>query len=273
MRLLYPKANWEVYHLPLEAFLADVLTERYDLTEIYLAGRTESIDRIRDLHAQAGLRLIAQVVPKGANMAEYLASFEREVGRAVEAGALAINSQTGRDTFPHRDNLRVFECALELESRHKVPIWHETHRGRALCNGPATAALLRDLPTIGITADFAHWFCAHESDMSDQEDTLEAVIGATRHIHARVGFAEGPQVSDPRNPAFADWLARHIDLWTRIVRRRAAEGLASFTVTPEFGPPPYLPLVGIENRPVADPWEINRWMRGYLAPLMERAVG
>ena len=177
-----------------------------------------------------------------------------------------MNCQTGRDHFPFEDSgpaLRAWPRALREE--RGVPLLHETHRGRALFTAPAAAAFLAAVPGLRLTADFSHWFCVHESDLADQPGAVAAAVAASDHVHARVGFAEGPQVGDPRGEAFAPWLALHLELWRRIVVARARDGRPFLTLTPEFGPPPYMPLRPLENEPVADAWEVNAWMRDRLA--------
>jgi sugar phosphate isomerase/epimerase len=271
MRLVFPKSKWEAPLLPIEVFLEAVREAGFDATEIHVAGCRESPERIREAHAAAGLPLIAQIVTAGRTPAEHAASLETLYRSALEAGPVFVNAHTGRDVFPFEDNLALFARALELQARHGVPLVHETHRGRALFTAPGTAAFLRALPDLRITADFSHWFCVHESDLADQEDDLRAAIAAAVHIHARVGFDEGPQVSDPRNPAHERWLARHVELWRRILRTRREAGCPQSTITPEFGPVPYMPLAGAEDRSVGDAWEINRWMKDHLRPLLAGA--
>ena len=148
--------------------------------------------------------------------------------------------------------------------RAGLPLRHETHRGRALFTAPAAAAYLQALPGLQLTADLSHWFCVHESDLADQPENVAATIAAAHHVHARVGFDEGPQAGDPRGEAFARWLELHLGLWRRIVAARKADGCAFLTITPEFGPAPYMPLLPLENVPVADAWAVNVWMRDRL---------
>ncbi len=71
-------------------------------------------------------------------------------------------------------------------------------------------------------------------------------------------------MSDPRNPLHAPWVARNFALWERIIVRARGEDRDWFTATPEFGPADYMPLRGIDPDTVADPWEINLWMRDEL---------
>jgi hypothetical protein len=52
--------------------------------------------------------------------------------------------------------------------------------------------MLRRIPSLTLTGDFSHFTCVHESMLADQPENVVACIAAVRHIHARVGFEEGP---------------------------------------------------------------------------------
>ena len=80
------------------------------------------------------------------------------------------------------------------------------------------------------------------------------------HIHARVGFDEGPQVTDPRAPEWQHAVDHHMDWWQRIVDVRKANKEARTTFTSEFGPFPYLHRLPYTNQDIVDQWEINEWM-------------
>jgi sugar phosphate isomerase/epimerase len=264
VKLVYAKANWETPQLPLPTFLERAARDGFDAVEIHLPARPESPAEIRRLCAGAGLRLIAQIATAGLAPEDHARSLETLYARAAETTPLLVNCRTGRDVFEFDDNVRLFAHAQDLAASAGVPLLHETHRGRALFSAPATAAYLRVIPALRLTADLAHWFCVHESDLSDQPEAVSAALAAAHHVHARVGFDQGPQVGDPRGEAFAPWLARHLDLWRRIVSARKAEGLPLLTITPGFGPPPYMPLRPIDDEPVADAWAVNVWMRDRL---------
>lgn len=264
MKLVFTKANWELYHLSVPEFVARVAEAGYDATEIYLPARRESTAEIRTIHETAGLRIVSHISTEGGTPEEHRKSLESRYLRGIELEPLLINCHTGRDHFSHEDSLRIFEAGEELVAKHGVPLYHETHRGRALFSAPATLALLAVLPSLQLTADLSHWTCVHESDLSDQPVALAAAMAATGHLHARVGFDEGPQVSDPRNPVHAPWLALFTSWWKQILQLRRDEGREWFTVTPEFGPSPYMPLRGKFPDPVGDAWEVNHWMLSFL---------
>ena len=45
-----------------------------------------------------------------------------------------------------------------------------------------------------------------------------------------------------------------------MARARQAAGDPVMSFTPEFGPPPYMPLLPFSREPVADIWTLNLWM-------------
>lgn len=261
MKIQFAKAAWEVYAQPLDWFVGQAADGGWEATEIYLAERPEPRPEILRLHRRAGLQLIAQIATRGETPVQHLVSLREHYQNALECEPVAVNCHTGKDFFSFDDNRRLFEAAVELSAKGGVPILHEIHRGRALFTAPLCRDFLEAVPGLRLTADFSHLFCVHESDLTNQPEAVNAIIAASDHIHARVGFDEGPQVGDPRNPAYQEWLDVSVYLWTRIRDRMAAEGKPHMTVTPEFGPPPYAPLDGITEHPIADPWETNHWMR------------
>jgi len=264
MEILITKADWEVSGLSVAAFVELAATSGYDGTEIYLPRRADHTKDIRALHDAAGLKIISHIATEGRSPEEHLRSLEARYLRAAELNPLFINCHTGKDHFRFADSMRLFETGEKLVAAHGIPIRHETHRGRALFSATATLEFLRHLPDLRLTADLSHWVCVHESDLSDQPAALAAAMQSTGHIHARVGFDEGPQVSDPRNPVHAPWLERFTGWWNQILELRRAEGREYFTITPEFGPAPYMPLNGPSPDPVGDAWEINLWMQRHL---------
>jgi sugar phosphate isomerase/epimerase len=264
MQILFAKANWELSHLSVREFVDHVAAAAYDATEIYLPARPETTTEIRELHEAAGLKIVSHIATEGSTPDDHLRSLEERYLRAVELRPLFINSHTGKDHFSFADSLRIFEAGERLVAEHGVPLLHETHRGRALFSAPGALAFLRELPSLRLTADFSHWVCVHESDLTDQPEAMATAMQAAGHIHARVGFDEGPQVSDPRNPAHAVWLERFTGWWKQILDHRRAEDREWFTITPEFGPEPYMPLAGASPHPVGDAWEYNSWMHRHL---------
>ena len=217
----------------------------------------------RSLQEQ-GMALVAQQWTAGATPGEHAASFEAQYRRNIELEPLLVNSHTGKDFYSLEENIAIFQRAAELEEEFGVPIAHETHRGRALYSTTSALALLDRIPALRLTADFSHWSCVHESLLEDQGESVARAVGRTLHIHARVGYPEGPQVPDPRDPAWKDAVNAHFRWWQMIIDHHRKAGSAFVTVTPEFGPPHYMHTLPYSQEPVADLWEVDRAMKEML---------
>ncbi|MCX6971443.1 MAG: hypothetical protein NTV93_14995 [Verrucomicrobia bacterium] len=264
MNILLVKSKWERWEQPLLPFLEDAAAAGFAGTEIFIPAMTNSPEECQRFHRQAGLALIAQIITEGSTVVDHIRCFEERFLRALDCGPLLVNSHTGRDIWSLDDNLRLFDKALELEDRHGIPICHETHRSRALFCVPAARALLCARSNLKLTADFSHWLCVHESDLSDQMESVEIAVAAAHHIHARVGHSQGPQVADPRVSEWCAWLDLSLGLWRKIVAARRNSGASFLTITPKFGSPPYMPTDPATGLPLADAWKLNCWMADFL---------
>jgi sugar phosphate isomerase/epimerase len=85
-----------------------------------------------------------------------------------------------------------------------------------------------------------------------------------RQVHRKIlsdhGLDQGPQVPDPRAPEFAPALRAHEIWWSRLLRGMRQRKISCATMTPEFGPDGYLHLEPFTQHPVADLWELNKWI-------------
>jgi len=118
---------------------------------------------------------------------------------------------------------------------------------------------MRELPELKINADLSHWCCVTESMLEDHAEAIELAATRTIHIHSRVGYENGPQVSDPRAPEWAEHLAKFETWWKMIIDEHTKRGEKELTVTPEYGPPSYMQTIPFTNKPVADLWEVCLW--------------
>ncbi|MEI8376095.1 MAG: TIM barrel protein [Planctomycetota bacterium] len=268
MNILFGKSIWEMLPCETLRFLDRAQSDGFDAVEMLPSMMELPPEQfIQHCHAR-GLLFIAQILTEGDSPAGHLRYLERWIERAAECGPCRINMHTGKDYFSFQDNLRLFERAGELAQRVGIPIMHETHRSRALFSAPAAAQFFVALPNLRIAADFSHWMVVHESDLSDQPEAMELALSRADYIHARVGFAEGPQVPHPLAPEWAHARDRHVELWRQILASRRAKGLGELIVTPEFGPVPYMPTLPFTAQPVADAWRVNvefrNWLREHL---------
>jgi hypothetical protein len=145
-----------------------------------------------------------------------------------------------------------------------VQIVHETHRGKFSFCAQSTARYLEADPNLRLAADFSHWCVVSESFLEDQDEAVSLAIGRTDHIHARIGYPEGPQVSDPRAPEWSQALEAHLAWWDRIIAGHKNKKTPLLTITPEFGPAPYMPSLPYTRQPVASQWEVNIHMMNLL---------
>lgn len=270
-RILFARAAWG---LPVhwgsldDAFVAAldrVVDQGFDAIEMWAPAAENDRVRLRKLLDERGLGLAIGAATAGRDADEHQQSLEELCRHAAPLEPLAIALHSGRDTFPHADNLAIVRRAVELEEQHGLTICHETHRGRACFCTNTTLPLLQDAPAMRLNADFSHWCCVHESLLDDQPAAMERAILRSFHLHARVGFAEGPQVIDFRAPHYADALKAHLDWWDRIVDARRADRTETLVITPEFGPPPYQATDPETNQPLVDLDEQITAMREMLA--------
>lgn len=266
MKILYFRSVWGLEELPtLEDRFAKIKEGGFDGVELDVPLDRETCVRARQSLDKLGLAVIAQQWrTSGQTVEEHIAGFADQYERALLLKPLFLNSHTGRDHFNHADNLEIFDHTESLAEQHGLPVYHETHRSRALFSVPSTINFLAARPRLRLTADFSHWCCVHESLLEDQQAFVSAALSRSYHVHARVGHAQGPQVPDPRDPLWAAHLEAHLKWWRKIVELRRAEGCEMLSVCPEFGPAPYMTFLPHTKKPIADLWEINCFMKDWL---------
>ena len=265
LELIFGKSKWEMWDDPLEYFLERVKASGFEATEIYLGSLPESPSEIVRLHASYGLRLIGQILTQGQTYQDHIKSLEAQFEFASQCDVAFINSHTGRDIFSFEENVQIFQRVIELSYSSGIPMLIETHRGRPTYSAIETCRYLEALPDLRLTADFSHWMVVHESGLDDQQANIELAIRRADYIHARVGYAEGPQIPDPRAPEWEYAVTRHLQLWQKIIDQHKEDAKENLYITPEFGPPAYMHTAPFTNQPVGDVWEQNVYMKDLLA--------
>jgi hypothetical protein len=191
-------------------------------------------------------------------------NYEIRLRNLATAHPIFINSQTGKDYYSFEQNKILIESADALSNETGLKINHETHRGKFSFAAHITKDYLEKLPDLQLTLDVSHWCNVAETFLEDQLETIQLTISRTEHIHARVGFTQGPQISDPRAPEWHAALVTHLKWWDQVIQLQQQKGTSTFTITTEFGPAPYLPLLPYTGLPVADQWDINVFMKHLL---------
>jgi hypothetical protein len=251
--------HWGSNELAPQVFIDKVVAAGFDGIEMSLpldaAARDDWTRRI----AAAGLGLIAQQWETvfHTQFDAHKTALAELLHNACAARPLLVNSHTGKDFYSREQNLELIALADAISREHGVPIVHEIHRSRFSGHPMLLLPYLAQLPQLPLTADLSHWCCACESLLEDQPETLAATLPHVRHIHARVGHAQGPQVADFRAPEAAEALKAHLQWWDQVVELRHAAGAELLTMTPEFGPAPYTQTLPYTQQPVSNAWELN----------------
>jgi hypothetical protein len=213
---------------------------------------------------ESGLQWVPQIFSRdfvpGGTVREHLDSLELQIEECLDREPLFFNAHSGSDTWSLEQAEDFYGAALEMERRRGVPIAHETHRLRYFANPWMTRPILQRYPALKLTCDFSHWVCVAERLLPDCGEIIRLAAEHCHHLHARVGFEEGPQVSDPRAPEWSQHLAAHEEWWQQIWHSQKQRSMTTSTLTPEFGPAPYLHLLPFTQAPVANLADICDWM-------------
>ena len=153
---------------------------------------------------------------------------------------------------------------MNFAAKNGVRILHETHRGRFSFHAASLLPYLDKFPQMELVGDFSHFCTVSESMLEGQEDIISRIIPQVSHIHARLGFEQGPQVNDPKAPEWQAHLEKFLYWWQQIITTKKAAGQSLFTISPEFGPIPYMPTAPYTQQPLSNQWDNNVFMMEYL---------
>jgi len=247
-----------------EADWADVVPQikalGYTGIETGLRGRG---DELKPLLEANDLKFLPQTFTTGdadsADVRGHLDELKRQIDEAMPLNPVKFNCHSGWDRWSLKEAVAFYEAAVELERDVGIPIAHETHRKRFFFSPFNLRDLIAEVPDVRLCADLSHWVCVCERLIDDLQPILDQVAARTIHIHARVGFNEGPQVPDPRAERYAPFVEAHERWWDQIWRAQADAGRAVSTLTPEFGPPLYQHIDPNTGEPLANLWDVCQW--------------
>jgi sugar phosphate isomerase/epimerase len=259
--------RWGSDDLSWDDFLLKEKSEGYDGIEYAIADDT-TCGQLNDIWEKLD-KYQLQCIPQ--HFGTYDADFNKHYDRYsswLESikpyPAPKIDSQTGKDFFTFAQNEQLIAIATKHTRDCGIEVYHETHRNKSLFAAHITLDYLERIPELKITLDVSHWVNVAESYLEDQQKAMDLAIERTEHIHARIGYPEGPQVSDPRLPEWKEAVEHHLKWWDRIIERKRNEGAAAMTITPEFGPYPYMVHLPETNEPIVNQWEVNKYMKELL---------
>ena len=260
MKLLILCTQWGSQHLPLEDFFMKVKEAGYDGIDTWVPDDVNEKKKFISLLDKHQLKIVShQYQAKGNTIDEYCKSMEYYLNLSMECNPLLINSHSGRDYFSLDEQLKVIDTMEEFSVKHNIVVAHETHRGHIGYSPYNAMELFNQRPAMKITADFSHWTCVTESWLEHSPEIMDEAIKRTSHLHARVGFTEGPQIGDPRLEYWKDAVTIFESWWDKIIAHHNSIDTNTFTITPEFGPPPYMWVV--DEKPVASQWDINLYIK------------
>jgi sugar phosphate isomerase/epimerase len=258
MKLLFARHLWGVsapYHESLKKFK----NEGYTAIEAGLMYSAESPGELTAQLNDLDLKWIPMVFTQGKSVGEHLASFAAQINEVASYQPLLINAHSGRDAFTRTEAETFYREALKIEADFGIPIAHETHRSRTFYNPWITRDILLEFPGLKLCCDYSHWVTVCERLIDEESDILKLCAERCLHIHARVGYEQGPQVPDPRAPEYQSYVEAHERWWDIIWDTQMKSGRDYLTLTPEFGPAPYLQVLPHTSEPVASLEDICLW--------------
>ncbi len=272
MEIKYLCTFWGCETQTAKEFLSAAIENGYNGVEInfpddrsFISQFLEELNTIRNTIDKDFVFIAQQVLPnKNETVINYTKRISERLEFLVTLKPDYINSQTGKDFFNFSENCEIIDLTERISQTYQIPIWHEIHRGRFTFHLKTLLNYLEVYPQLNLIADFSHFCTVSESLLQDQQTILNQIYPNIRHIHARVGFSQSPQVNNPFAPEWKICLEQFTTWWQQIIDIQNKLELSFFTITPEFGPFPYMPLEPFTRKPLANQWELNLQMKNYL---------
>lgn len=190
----------------------------YEALEVslrHVPDRTQFLRFLKEASFQWVPQVFSYDFQPGGTVREHLDSLREQMEECLPHEPMFFNAHSGSDAWSVAEAEDFYAQAGDLEKKVGVPVSHETHRQRYFATPWKTRHILRQFPDLRITCDFSHWVCVCERLLPDMGETVSLAAQHCHHIHARVGFAEGPQVPDPSAPEYATDLAAHEAWWNK----------------------------------------------------------
>lgn len=273
MEIKFYLPRWGSESIPWPEFTNGAAADGYRGIELFpLQTRHEKPDVLKAIEDE-GLELALihfEAEESGSNFNRYKQALERNLYLLADYQTSRIkpqfiNSHTGRDFFTHDQMAECFAICERIGDEIGIPVIHETHRGKWSFAAHITKTYLQKFDNLRLALDLSHWVCVSESYLEEQDEAVELALQRADHLHARVGHIQGPQVTDPRAPENAEALAHHLAWWDRWIALQRSRGLSTCTITPEFGPYPYMSYQCFTQTPVANQRQINNHIKALLS--------
>ena len=260
--------RWGSEDLNWDEFCKKVKQEGYNGIEYGIARTVtqKELDAVWNTAEKHGLGIIAQHYDTyESDFSKHYDLYSAWLQKIKLYPVVKINSQTGKDFFTFEQNKKLIDAATATG----LKIIHETHRNKFAYAAHVAKQFFEKIPNLKIVLDVSHWVCVAESYLEDQPEAMKLAIQRTEHIHARVGYPEGPQITDPRIPEWGNTLKIHLNWWDNVQQKKKKENQV-LTITPEFGPFPYMMHLPSTGKPISDQWDINVFMMNLLKKRYEQ---
>lgn len=262
MKIEFYCPRWGSEDLDWESFCHKVKDEGYHGIEYGISRDTKDneLDKVWNLATGLGLKIIPQHYDTyEADFLLHIDLYCQWLERIKQYPFEKLNSQTGKDFFSFGQNQQLIAQA----SRTGITVVHETHRNKFAFAAHITKGYLESILDLRLTLDISHWVCVAESYLEDQAEAVDLAIERVDHLHARIGYPEGPQVPDPRTSQWQLSLDKHLSWWDKVAARIKKEE-RTLTITTEFGPYPYMIHLPGTDLPISNQWEVNVFMLNLL---------
>jgi sugar phosphate isomerase/epimerase len=261
-----------------DVFVNKVLLAGYNGIEIFLPSLNDNftnafIEEVEGvMNKNTDFLFIAQhiVALENTPINDYINKVKKNLTELTAFQPSFINAHTGKDYFSFDDNCRLIEAALNISNKTGIRILHETHRGRFSYHTASLLPYLQKFPEMELVGDFSHFCTVSESMLEEQEEMIRQIIPHIAHLHARVGHEQGPQVNDPFAPEWENHFKIFEKWWEAIVQYKKQKNTQIFSITPEFGPLPYMPSMPYTKQPLSNQWDLNIKMMRHLKNTLQK---
>jgi len=243
---------------PTSSLIPRIAAAGYAGIEVELPPDGECAALRAELEA-SGLGYIPIVILGDSSEADQARRFREALELAKTFDPVGVTAHLGRDAWPLARSIEFYKRVVEIEVEVGLRAAHETHRGLPLFTPWDTAAILEAVPELRLCCDFSHWVVVGERLLEDQRAAVQLAARHASHVHARVGYDQGAQVPDPRAPEYAKQLETFEGWWRLVWDAQSAAGVRTSTLTPEYGPPPYLQTLPYTGAPVVELADVCDW--------------
>jgi len=179
---------------------------------------------------------------------------------ADAAGLECLTVHVGWGLESDSEGAALIESVLTASSKHKIPLYPETHRATLFQDLQRTVQFVARFPELRFNGDFSHWYSGSEMIYGGFENKLayiQPVIDRVRFLHGRIANPGCIQVAIAENDP-APYVAHFRTLWTKCFEaylRDPAPAQPFITFTPELLAPQIYYARTFDGQEESDRWQ------------------